>query len=141
MMRPILVWLIMALVVVKCTGCGPNSDGSKLRESERLQSTIPLFPSMVLVSEHTISKSMVADVSRHYKSDAAYEDVKSFYVDHLTRMGWTVGEEHPLKDWGEDLGGRELMFSKGEFYLAISYAGDRAPWSWNYALTTGWRKK
>src|SRR5712691_6052747 len=49
-------------------------------------------------------------------------------------MGWQLARERQLKDWGRDLGGRELKFRRGDYEATVEYAGERADYGmglWN----------
>jgi len=121
--------------------CGANSDGSKFREIERLSDSIPEFPSTTLISEDKASRGITAGIYRYYRSQAKYEDVKQYYMNELPKAGWAFSHETALKDWWQDLGGRELEFHRRgapEYYVAIQYAGEKASYKWDYAITIGW---
>ena len=45
-----------------------------------------------------------------------------------------------IKDWGTDLGGRELIFRNGEYQFSVTYAGEKAAYGWNYATGIDWGK-
>ena len=130
-------------VAVFCVGRGPNSDGSKLTELERLQTLLPMFPSLVEIDRHTMSKATLANITKCYRSDAVYEEVKRFYVDELNKAGWKCNGERSVKDWDKDLGGRELIFVNEAFgigyYIAIYYVGEKANDPCTYGITVGWR--
>jgi hypothetical protein len=131
---------VLALGILLCSACGPNSDGSKLMELEQLDRSLPVFPLWVQTSEHRISKGTLASVSRYYKSEAAYDDVRSFYVAELKQRGWEYAGERGIKDWGTDLGGRELIFRSGEYQFSVTYAGEKAAYGWHYATGIDWGK-
>jgi len=90
------------------------------------------------ISVHQTSKATVAGISKLYKSDATYDDVKRFYMAELTQKGWEYIAERPIKDWGADFGGRELVFRDNEYQFSIQYAGENANYNWNYAIDIGW---
>jgi hypothetical protein len=121
-------------------GCGPNSDGSKLRELEQLQSTLPIFPSMIETSVHTDSKGTLAGISKLYKCEARYDDVKVFYMAGLRKGGWEYSDERSIRDWERDLGGRQLTFRKNEYKFSVTYAGENANYGWDYAIDIQWEK-
>ena len=130
----------LILVVVGSAGCGPNSDGSKMKEVEALQTSIPVFPFQVETREDRVSKGIVASICKYYKSDASYTEVQKFYVKELTALGWQYDGDRELKDWGTDLGGLQIEFRDREYQFHIQYAGDKAGYAWNYAATVSWRK-
>jgi hypothetical protein len=79
-----------------------------------------------------------AYVSRAFQSQADYDEVKQFYVERLTKDGWQMISEGPLKDWERDLGGRVLEFHKGDYKVTIEYSGGRADKGWEYSIGVGW---
>lgn len=89
--------------------CGPNSDGSRLKEVDWLIGTVPIRPNMVAGQTVRVSKSDAAGTVVEYNTPAAYPEVKSYYL-HELQHDWAFAGETPLKEWGEDLGGRELVF-------------------------------
>jgi hypothetical protein len=111
---------IATLVLLSnCKRYSPNRDDVKLKEVERLYNVLPIYPGLQAVAGSSYSKSMLASVSKSYKSEASYEDVKSFYSARLIPEGWQLTEERNLKDWSRDYGGRELTFGKGEYSVVI----------------------
>jgi len=94
---------------------------------------------MVEVSNSTSSGFGKAFVSKSFRSKASYDEVKRFYVEHLTQEGWQLVEERNLKDWDRDLGGRELGFRRGDYEVTIEYAGEKAKRGWDYGIGIGWR--
>ncbi|HXQ70193.1 MAG TPA: hypothetical protein VN844_06880, partial [Pyrinomonadaceae bacterium] len=79
-------------------------------------------------------------ISKGFRSDARYEDVKRFYVEYLERDGWKIESDKQLKDIGSDFGGSEIKFRKGDLSLAIEYAGPRAGYGWQYAIGVSWSR-
>ena len=119
-------FLLLVLIVVTASallGCkhfSPNKNDVKLKEVERLSAGLPVYPGFQeLRGGNTYSKSMLASIHTHYKSDAAYDDVRAFYSTKLMPAGWKLKEERNLKDWSRDYGGRELTFEKGEYLVVI----------------------
>ena len=132
--------IFLAAAICGCTGCGPNSDDSKLREVERLEGTIPVLPSLVEIRQDRTSKGIVASISKYYTSEVRYNEVKRFYGNELRKHGWEYVGEKQLKEWGKDFGGCEIKFSNKEYYFSIQYAGEKAPYDWNYVISLGWRE-
>jgi hypothetical protein len=138
------VVLAIAILVplTNCKRYSPNRDDVKLKEVERLYNALPIYAGFQAIAGSSYSKSMLASVSKSYRSDAPYDDVKNFYSARLIPEGWQLSKERNLKDWSRDYGGRELTFEKGEYSVVIEYRGDRAidP-DWNYAINVGWDDK
>ena len=133
---------LLVLILCSLASCkqfSPNKNDGKLKEVEKLYTNLPIHRGFTETWSSSVSKSMLASVGKHYKSDARYEDVKHFYVTNLIPEGWQLTKEIPLKDWSEDYGGRELTFTKEQYSIVIEYRGDKAisP-DWNYAIDVGW---
>jgi hypothetical protein len=133
------VWLLslfFCLITISCFS--PTQDRARLDEVKRIWTTIPLYPGMVEVDNSQTSGFGKAYISRGFRCKASYEDVKRFYLERLQQHGWNfVGERH-LKDWEQDLGGRELKFRREGYEVTIEYAGERADSGWNYGIGIGW---
>ena len=140
--------VILAVVVlvpaVSCKRFSPNRDDVKLKEVQQLVSALRLYPGLEDTGGgSTYSRSMSASVHKSYKSNARFDDVKTFYATQLTQSGWQLTKDRTLKDgWSRDLGGRELRFEKGQYYVAIEYRGEKAidP-DWNYGISVGWEDR
>ena len=123
-----------------CKRVLPNLDGSKFKEVEAVSEGIPAYPGATKLNERgRTSKPTSAQVSYHYRSDASYDNLKRFYTENLTQLGWRLTGERELYNWGEKYGGRALDFSKGEYSLVIEYAGSRAEEKgWGYTISVAW---
>ena len=131
--------VVILCLLASCKQFSPNKNDVKLKEVEKLYTNLPIYQGFRETWSGSVSKSMLASVGKHYKSDARYEDVKGFYVAKLIPEGWQLTKEIPLKDWSEDRGGRQLTFRKEEYSVVIEYSGDKAvdP-DWNYGIDVGW---
>lgn len=118
----------------------PNRDDTKLYEVRQLYSQLPLPPDFKETGSGFMSKTELAEETKYFSSNSKYEDVKAFAVQHLTSSGWTLVRERSMKDWGKDLGGHELKFRKGEYWIVIEYAGEKATDQWDYAVAVEWKK-
>ncbi|HEX5734531.1 MAG TPA: hypothetical protein VF131_16980 [Blastocatellia bacterium] len=118
----------------------PNKDDTKLKEVEHLFTNIPVYPGAQEVHASWSSKERLAGVIKTYKTEAGFNELKQYYTETLPRLGWHFDGEKEIKDWWRDLGGRELIFQAGEYYVHIQYAGDKADYAWNYAVSVGWRR-
>lgn len=116
----------------------PNRDDERFKEVEQLFRAIPVYPGSEEVTTSSSSKDRIARLGKVYKSNASYDELKRFYTDSLTRLGWQLERERQVKDWWSDFGGRELRFRDGEYYISIEYAGEKANNGWNYGISVGW---
>lgn len=120
---------------------GPNKDGSKTTEIERLWRDFPSYPDFSETDSYRSSRGHNVRISRQYKSAASAPDVQSFYMREAIARGWILNSQKNLSDWGRDLGGFELEFRKNDYTLDITYAGDKADYGWNYAIGIEWHDK
>lgn len=118
----------------------PNRDNAKLYEVRQLYSQLPLLPDFNETGSDFMSKTELAEETKYFSSKSKYEEVKAFAVQHFASSGWTLVQERSMTDWGRDLGGRELKFRKGEYWIVIEYAGEKATDQWDYAVTVEWKK-
>lgn len=123
------------------SGCwSAKEDAAKLAEIQSVWARLPSYPGMQETSSSSTSGGGKALVSKKYDSNAPYENVKRFYVEHLERDGWKIEGEKQLKDLGSDVGGYEIRFRKGDLSLAIEYAGPLADYGWQYAIGVSWSR-
>ncbi|HYR76175.1 MAG TPA: hypothetical protein VEM96_10065 [Pyrinomonadaceae bacterium] len=136
---------IMIIVVVSIFAYfakkhSPNRDDTKLYEVRQLYSQLALPPDFKETGSSFQSKAEGALEEKYFSSKSKYEEVKGFVLQHLTPAGWTLVEDRSMTDWGRDLGGRQLKFRKGEYWIVIEYAGEKASDQWDYAVTVEWKK-
>lgn len=131
-----LLALLLSLMIVSCFS--PAQDRARLMEVNRIWSAFPLYVGMVEVNNSTASGFGKAYVSKTFRCKATYDDVKRFYVEHLSQDGWQLVGERQRKDWERDLGGRELEFRRGDYKVTIEYAGEKSDYEWDYGIGIGW---
>ena len=127
---------LMCLLAVGCDNRWEPTDNPALNEVKQTFSDLPLYPGMVEV-DHSATWGNNVSYGKTYKSSAAYDDVRRFYVDNLTGAGWELAEERPMSDWWRDLGGRYLRFRRAGYEFSIQYAGKDASYGWDYGLDIG----
>ena len=121
------------------SGCwSTKEDAAKLEEIKSVWARLPSYPGMQEMNSSTTSGYGKALVSKKFRSDARYDDVKRFYIEHLERDGWKVESEKQLKDLGSDFGGYEIRFRKADLSIAIEYAGQNADYGWDYGIGVSW---
>jgi hypothetical protein len=145
--RPTLLKLIVAAALVFALAYvaayvfklfSPNRGNVKFNEAQRLFDAIPTYPDSQEVSTSGASKSSIAGVGKTYKSHASCEQLRSFYMDAVSRLGWQYVKESQTYDYFIDVGGRELTFQNGEYELVVQCAGDKADYGWDYAIDVHW---
>lgn len=113
---------------------GAVKKAELLSEYELLQ---PL-PQATLIELSSNNKDRQALVSAKYSSEKAYAEIRTFYIEEAKEKGWIFLNEKKEHDWGQDLGGKAMYFRKGENILAIQYAGEKADYGWNVAVSLSW---
>lgn len=130
----LLIVLLICWAASACQSNESNIDPSKLQEIEQVWSTIPLYPGMVEVKRSSSAESGVW-VDKDFKSDAAFDDVRRFYMERLTQAGWQFVREQEVKDRGRFKGERLVEFRKGFYQLDVQYSGERkAAVGWDYSI-------
>ncbi len=135
----LLITLLTCVIAGACDSDGPNRDNSKLREIEQVWQTVPIYPGLVEVDQSSLSSGSEALVSKQYRSDASFGEVRRFYVEQLGGQGWRLVDDREVKDRGRNRGERQVEFRRGEFYLDVRYAGARrVELGWTYAIDVKW---
>jgi hypothetical protein len=128
----------LSLAAVACKRYSPNRDDAKLKEVLHLWESIPIYPGCSQVDQHHYSKDYFATVSKGYKCDVTYDQVKGFYLLGLEGAGWTLVRERELGWWFGEERHRELTFRNGEYWVILEYAGEKANAGWAYGVTVKW---
>ncbi len=113
---------------------GAVKKAELLSEYELLQ---PL-PGATFLKLSSNNKDRQALVSASYSSEKTYVEIRTFYIEEAKKKGWIFLNEKKEYDWGKDLGGKAMYFRKGENILAIQYAGEKADYGWNVAVSLSW---
>lgn len=73
-----------------------------------------------------------------YKVNTDYEHITKFYKSELADHGWKYDNERSFKFGGKDYGGKELLFSKDNYSLSISYPGEQPGTDYTFAIELSW---
>ena len=131
----LLIPIAISLVLFGCNSNDTNVDSSRVSEVIEVLKSVPVHPSKVEVNTDDYSYESNASITRKYKSDTSYEEVKKFYLAQLGKQGWQLIEERELKDKGRFKGEQVLHFTRGEFLLSVQFAGQRKETlGWDYAI-------
>jgi|KBSMisStaDraftv2_1062788.scaffolds.fasta_scaffold249786_1 hypothetical protein len=104
-------------------------------------SAIPTLPNSLLVGRVDRFSDWAprkTSVGATYSSTTRFSDIQLFYDHALQSHGWHLAESRSLTEWGKDLGGRELVYCKGELAASVEYAGLPPQRGWTYALRMSW---
>jgi hypothetical protein len=109
-------------------------------EVEREFQTIARLPLAVTVQHSATHKALQGVVSTSYKTEHSYQEIKAFYDKELPSLGWRFLREANVTYGGEDYGGQELFYCKGDSTAHVQYAGRQEKqfgWTYSFALTWG----
>ena len=124
-----------------CFGCwSAKEDAAKLEEIRSVWAQLPTYPGMEETNSNTTSGGGKAMISKKFRSDARYEDVRDFYVSRLEPEGWKIESEQELKDWGRDFGGHEIRLRKADLSFVIEHADRSADYGWEYGIAVSWSR-
>jgi hypothetical protein len=141
-LRAILAALSVAVVAAIIIGSDFIINGSKAKqerdELEKEMSLIATMPQAIPQSHHSSAKPRQALVGQSYTTRLGYIDIRAYYDRELSRLGWTLNDEGPIRDWGRDFGGKRVEYCKGEYTASLQYAGENADYGWTYALELSW---
>jgi hypothetical protein len=129
--------LFLSLIAVSCFSSA--QDRRRLDEVKKIWTAFPLYPGMQELNSSTASGFGKAYINRNFRCKTSYDVIKRFYLERLVQDGWQFASERELKDWGLDIGGRELKFNRGEYEATIDYAGAKADYGWDYGIGIGLR--
>ncbi len=143
----ILLWAIIIPVILSgCDSHDVNIDSLKIGEIVQILKSVSVHPSKVEIETKNYSRGSNASITRKYKSDVPFGEIKEFYHKQLTNQGWQLNEEQELRDRGRFREERVLHFTRGEFLLSVQFAGKRREHlGWDYAIRiahpSDWKEK
>ncbi|MGE5473969.1 MAG: hypothetical protein ACM3UU_07080 [Ignavibacteriales bacterium] len=100
--------------------------------------SIQPMPGAELFKKSHSHKTNQALVSASYITNKSFDEILAFYDDELIRNGWGYAGEEGLREWGKDLGGKAVYYQKNGYTASIQYAGEKANYSWTYAIDFSW---
>jgi len=100
--------------------------------------TIAPLQGAKLVSYEAGNKSVQASASARYATDVDTEDIFKHYDEQLNQHGWRLMEKKPITVGGIDLGGKLVLYCKGENAAEIYYAGRQKTEGWTYEFSMSW---
>jgi len=77
-------------------------------------------------------------ITTKYKTNLSYSEIKNYYNRILNENGWVNIKEEKILYWGNDLGGKLISYSKGDYVATLHYAGEKSDYSWVYAFSMEW---
>jgi len=132
--------------VVLLPGCAiTNQDLQARQKQDEIEREFRLIqppPSTVAesASPQFIHKDDRGVVGLSYKTSLSYSEIRRHYDLELAKYGWKFQKEINVIYRGEDSGGKEAFYSKGEYTATLQFAGKRefSEMGWNYGLDLSW---
>ena len=127
---------LLGLVVfsISC-GTAPRPDDLKIAETKRLWQTVPIYPGVTVTVNNTVTADSPLVITKTYKLDAQFADVRQFYLERLAPAGWQFVGENEVKHKGRIRGERVLTFTHSNHRLIVQFAGElRGDLGWDYAV-------
>lgn len=101
-----------------------STEISEMLNEVRVEfNTIQHMPGSEITKYNTTRKTDNAYVYANFMVDAAYNQIKNYYINELNKKGWTFENENIVKEWGKDVGDKALSFTKGSYGLELFYNG------------------
>jgi hypothetical protein len=66
----------------------------------------------------------------------SYPEIRRHYEAECDREGWHLTDDQPVRVWGQDRGGREMHYGKGQLRASVHYPGAENPG--HYSLHIQW---
>jgi hypothetical protein len=135
------LFIILFLVVVinDTITKEPQADRAEAALLSEFAQVTPL-PQATQVEHYSVSKN-TALVGAKYRTNLDYDQIREHYEYELARLGWVRTKVEHYEFRGEDLGGINVCYQKGEYSAVLQYAGDKSAWPWTYALDLTWGSK
>lgn len=112
-----------------------SEHATKWSALEEIYAEVPIYPDFQAPARNTFSKDLLASLGKSYNSGTSYPEVRAFYVEKLTAMGWRLTQETNDKYWWRRPAELRLAFRKDNYTVVIKYRGDKTKDSgWDYAI-------
>ena len=143
--RPFLL-LISVVGVALLAGCALTGQDPRARQKhEEIEKEFRLIQPPPGASPSSANLQFVHKSDRgvmglQYRTDLTYAAIRRHYDSELAKHGWKFEKEINVVYRGEDSGGKEAFYSKGEYTAVLQFAGARElkEMGWNYGLDLSW---
>lgn len=117
---------------------GPAAEKIRDEMEAEFQKISPL-PRAVQVQHGSMHKARQGLIRMAYKTELSYSEIKAYYDNELGKQGWRFARESHVKYDGQDYGGKELFYCKGNYTTNLYYAGrQEKEFGWTYSFTLAW---
>jgi hypothetical protein len=127
--------LIILFLSILLTSCLSGTEvEQRLKPLRQIAAETPVHPRLKEISSGYIAKNTHANLTYNYRSEASFDEIKSFYVKELIARGWSG----PREETGVT-GMRDLIFHKGDYTIIVT-DGREATSDWDYGIYYGWHQ-
>jgi hypothetical protein len=117
---------------------GEPDGPAKQAALEQLFDSIPKLPGSVPTELNQIYKTHRGKIG-FYKSELNPDQIKSYYENELTRLGWKYVGEKKVEAFQKFSGGGQHLFCKGEIAATLfTTAKDEPRFGYTYSLALNW---
>jgi hypothetical protein len=134
----ILLVVVLVIVVTHYARIAEHNSAAVQTTLETQLRLLPTLPGAQIRSQHASHKLDSVLVENTYSLLLPYSAIRDFYAAELGKRGWEIAREHRIKDYGRDLGGREIDFCNGLYGASLMFAGAHPDYGWTYALSLSW---
>jgi len=142
---PKILWLTKCVqdyygiaVLTDYDGQPDASAGYRQAQSEMAAEAIKTPPFATAASLNSFYKPG-RGVAQFFKTDASYDQVKTYYESRLTQNGWKLYGERKLEIFQRYPGAMHALFCKDGYAANLFYAGPEAQrLGYNYSLAINW---
>jgi hypothetical protein len=76
---------------------------------------------------------------RLYRTNLTYSEIRAHYDAELSKLGWKLDGESDVNGVdGENHGGKQVFYSKGEFRACLYHKGTETQYGYNYYFCVTW---
>ena len=116
----------------------PVAAQTQYEMEAEFQKIVPL-PLSTQVQHGAMHKTHEGIINTAYLTKLSYSEIRAYYDQELGKQGWRFARESEVKYDGQDYGGRERFYCKGNYTADLQYAGrQEKDFGWTYAFTLSW---
>jgi hypothetical protein len=76
---------------------------------------------------------------RLYRTNSSYSEIRTHYDTELSKLGWKFDREADVNGVdGKNHGGKQVLYSKGEFRARLYHKGAETQYGYNYYFCVTW---
>lgn len=102
-------------------------------------SSIHQLPKATEINHSLIIRTGIVTIQGNFLTDLNFEEIRNYYMTELQKQGWVFQNELKLTSWGNDYGGKELVFKKNIYLLKLDYLARDPNYNFSYSIVLTWR--